>query len=93
MGFPEEKREMLNTVTSNRRVDGKNLELKPSIAFLEIVNRSKNEGCDPERTTPRTLDRIFDNLIALNNQGLLPDLESVAGFQKKDTVPEISVKE
>jgi DNA invertase Pin-like site-specific DNA recombinase len=92
LGFPEERRELLDVVTSNRIVTGKNVELKPSIAFEEIINRSKSLCCDPKRTIPRTWDRILDTLIALNMQGLLPDLTSLSVFHSEHTMPGIATK-
>jgi len=73
-GFPEEKREMLKTISSNRNVKDKKLYLRPSIPFYEIANRFENVGCDPERTIPRTWDRLLDVLAKLNATGQLPDL-------------------
>ena len=50
---PEEKREMVEICTSNRNVRQKQLELKPSLAFLDIVTRPQMTHCDP--TGNRTL--------------------------------------
>ena len=86
MGFPEEKRELVKIVTSNCIVDGKNLDLKPSIAFQEIVNRPENTDCDQQQDIPRTWDRILESLTALNTQGLLPDLSSLSGFKRRGDV-------
>jgi hypothetical protein len=41
LAFPEEKREMLNIVTSNRLVNAKKLGLEPSLAYQSVVNRFK----------------------------------------------------
>jgi site-specific DNA recombinase len=79
----EEKREMLNIFTSNRSVDGKNLDLQPSLPFREIANRLENDRCAPNRATPRTLDRILESLAKLNAAGQLPDLSAVAGSSAK----------
>lgn len=92
MAFPEEKRDLIKTVTSNRIVLGKKLELKPSIPFGVIANRFSFHCGAPERCIPRTWDRILDVLTQLSTQGLLPDLSVVAGFQKQDTKDEISKK-
>lgn len=93
LALPEEKRAIVEIVTSNRRVTGKKLELEPSIPFGEIVNRSENEHCDQRRYTPRTLDRIIDSLAKLNTLGQLPDLTVRPGFENKDSSEETSVKE
>ena len=87
MAFPEEKRQMVEIFTSNGTVDGKNLELKPSIPFLEIANRPENAPCGPQRDIPRMWDNILDHLITLNTEGQLPDLSVIPGFCKeKDTI-------
>ena len=72
--FPDEKREMLSILTSNRVVRSKDVELEPSIAFQPIVARSKSTDCDPSRDRLRTLDAILENLATLNLRGELPDL-------------------
>jgi len=77
LALPEEKREMVNILSSNREVDGKNLYLTPSLAFREIANRSKNSTCTPERDIPRTWDRLLNILTKLNIAGQLPDLSGI----------------
>lgn len=90
--LPEEQREMLNILTSNRLVRGKQLDLEPSIPFREIINQVSSRGCPPERATPRTLEKILDSLTTLSTQGLLPDLSLVPGFARRgDTA--IAVKD
>jgi site-specific DNA recombinase len=93
LAAPVEIREMLNIFTSNRLVNGKNVDLKPSIAFQEIANRPKNETCCLERDIPRTWDRILDVLATLNTQGLLPDLSVIACVQSKNNDSEIVTAE
>jgi hypothetical protein len=83
LAFPEERREMVSIFTSNRLVDGKKINLKPSLPFHDIANRPQFNHCDPEQAIPRTWDKIFDTLTALNTQGLLPDLSSLSGFQHR----------
>jgi site-specific DNA recombinase len=77
--LPEEKREMLQILTSNRRVAGKNLEVEPSQPFQELVNRFKSVTCPPERNIPRTWDRLLTVLARFNVAGQLPDLSQVVG--------------
>lgn len=89
LALPEEKREMVQIFTSNSLVEGKKLDVKPSLPFQEIANRAKIDGCAPEQAIPRTLNRILDTLAALNTQGLLPDLSHIAGFQDKDKATKI----
>jgi len=42
MGIPEEKRNLLKIVTSNREVDAKNVDLKLFLPFNEVANRFQN---------------------------------------------------
>ena len=93
MASPEEKREMLQILTSNRQVTEKNLDLKPSFPFQEIANRFKNSTCAPERAVPRTWDRLLAILSKLNSAGQLPDLPAIFGRREHDTSNEISLKE
>lgn len=78
--LPEERREMVNIVTSNRQVADKKLNLKPSLSFEPIISRFESVSCPPERAVPRTWDRILVILATLNARGQLPDLSAVPGF-------------
>lgn len=80
LALPEEKREMINIVTSNRLVMQKSVDLQPSLAFQAIANRYENFGCAPQRAIPRTWDQILEELAALNTRGELPDLSVISGF-------------
>ena len=62
MGFPEEKRDLLKTITSNREVDGKNVDLRLAIPFNEIANRFQNSDSAPSRDIGRTLDALLPKL-------------------------------
>lgn len=84
LAYPEEKREMVNIVTSNRLVNGKSLGLEPSLAFKSLVNRLENADCAPARAIPRTWDVILEELAALNTRGELPDLSVISGFLHRD---------
>jgi site-specific DNA recombinase len=61
-GFTEEKRDLLKILTSNREVDGKNVELRLAIPFEEVANRYKHSSGVPYRDTPRTLDALLPKL-------------------------------
>jgi DNA invertase Pin-like site-specific DNA recombinase len=84
LAFPEEKREMLNIITSNRSVNAKTLGLEPSLAYQPVVNRFKNSDGAPLRAIPRTWDVILEELAALNTRGELPDLSVIPGFLHHD---------
>ena len=73
----EEKRQLLQFLTSNRTVMGKTLDLKPSIAFEAVQKRTEISNCGPSRDTPRTLDGIVDELMKLSMAGKLPDLSGL----------------
>ena|SRR5262245_35443196 len=62
-GIPEEKRDLLKIVTSNREVDGKNLLLKLSLPFLEVANRFQNTKGAPNRDIPRTWDQLLQKVL------------------------------
>jgi uncharacterized protein YueI len=77
MASPEEKREMVKILTSNRQVNGKNIELKPSIPFEAIEKRFETTTSPPERDIPRIWDRLLDILSKLNAADQLPDLSVI----------------
>jgi hypothetical protein len=81
--LPEEKREMVEIFTSNRLLERKKIDLKPSLAFQDIANRFENPSCDLQQDIPRTWDKIIDTLAGLNSQGLLPDLSLIADVAKR----------
>jgi hypothetical protein len=80
LAVPEERRDMVKIFTSNRLVNEKKVDFKPSLPFQEIVNRPNYDYCDPQQDIPRTWDKIIDSLAALNSEGLLPDLSAISGF-------------
>jgi site-specific DNA recombinase len=61
-GFPDEKRELLQTLTSNRLVHGKTLEFTLSFPFREVANRHKYSHGGPQRYGPRTLMKLLKKL-------------------------------
>ncbi|HHT9126410.1 MAG TPA: recombinase family protein [Candidatus Brocadiia bacterium] len=64
MGITEEKRDLLKTVTSNRLVDGKNIEIALNLPFQEVANRHEIPNGAPYRYRPRTgLNMLFDRLV------------------------------
>lgn len=63
MGLPDEKRDLLKILTSNRLVDGKNVEFELALPFNEVANRFEDSNTPPYRDTPRTLDRLFLKLV------------------------------
>lgn len=49
-------------------------------------------NCASQRDIPRTLDRMLDSLIKLNDAGKLPDLSQLAAVQRNNTSDEESGK-
>lgn len=88
-GLAEEKSDLVKIITSNRQVAGKNLDLKPSLAFQAIAEREKNAYGGVQQDGPRTFDAILKNLATLNTQGLLPDLSRAAGCANQNNEDEL----
>jgi hypothetical protein len=86
IALPEERRDMIKIFTSNRFVNGKNVDFKPSLSFQEIVNRPNFDYCDAQQDIPRTWDKILDNLASLSIQDLLPDLSFIENIGKPKNV-------
>jgi DNA invertase Pin-like site-specific DNA recombinase len=84
MGIPEEKREIVKLVTSNRVVSDKSLYLEPSIAFRELANCLKTTPCGPKRGIPRTWNRLLSILAKLKAAGQLPDLSGIFNYRQED---------
>ena len=57
-GLLEEKREYLETLTSNREMDGGNLIIKLNLPFDLVANRPQVSSGAPQRFKPRSLDAI-----------------------------------
>lgn len=54
-GFPDKKRELVQTLTSNRLVHGKTLDFTLAFPFREVANRHKYSYGGSQRYGPRTL--------------------------------------
>ena len=61
-GNNDEKRELVQNMTSNRLVGGKNLAFAWCSPYRELMNRSKTDQCCPFRDGPRTFEEIFQIL-------------------------------
>jgi hypothetical protein len=68
MAIPEEKREILRSVTSNRAIGPKNVEIQLRSPFLELANRGIVQCGGPDRTVPRTLDGDSDTVASSPSQ-------------------------
>jgi len=63
IALPEEKRDLLKIVTSNRMVKRKQLDILLSIPFRGVAKRSPNSNSTPYRDRPRTLDKMLRKII------------------------------
>lgn len=62
IGTPIEKRDLLEIITSNRVVAGKNVECSLSNPFDQVAKRPQNGNGGPCPVRPRTLDRLLKSL-------------------------------
>jgi hypothetical protein len=53
-GSVDEKRSLIGIVTSNREVDGRNIDFTLAAPFHEVANRPENHGGGPSRDRART---------------------------------------
>jgi DNA invertase Pin-like site-specific DNA recombinase len=58
----EERRHLLEKITSNRVSDCKNVDITLAFPFSEIANRFENQHGGPHRGRPRTLRELFGKL-------------------------------
>jgi hypothetical protein len=72
LGLPEEKRELLEIVTSNRLIQGKRVDFMLSFPFNEVANRFKNSYGAPQRDIPRTWDKLLPQLTNYFQQNPSP---------------------
>lgn len=61
----EERREMVKIITSNLKINEKSLSIKPNFPFELMLNRVKNQDGGAHRDVPRTLFKMFDEIIKL----------------------------
>ena len=68
-GMMDEKREIVENVTSNREVDGKHVVFTLAIAFNAVAERAENPSGGAHRDTPRTCRELLDKLILVFRRG------------------------
>lgn len=61
--IPEEKRDLVMTVTSNRRVVGKNVEITLAEPFRSIAERHNSSNGSPSWDIPRTISHLLVALV------------------------------
>lgn len=65
IGNPDEKRELVDSLTSNRLLRGKLLEITLAFPLQEVADRFKSTDGGPRRDIPRTWDRLIKRLLGL----------------------------
>jgi hypothetical protein len=80
LGLVEEKRDLLDTVTSNRMVSGKTPEIMLALPFDEIANRFERTSGGPSRSIPRTWNALIKRLLEVvpGTQLSVPSLPTAA---------------
>ncbi len=63
--LPYEKRDLIQTVSSNRYAEGKNLTVMLSLPFAEVAKRSQSGGGCTTQTTGLIWDALLDRLPGL----------------------------
>jgi DNA invertase Pin-like site-specific DNA recombinase len=71
-GIPDQKRKLLNSVTSNFNFDGKKLEISMVSPFTEIAQRDNLLFGAPDRTTPRTKRDVFVD-FGIHSESIIRD--------------------
>ena len=62
--LPSEKRDLLQIVTSDRTVTGKNITITLKSPFQEVANRYDSSNGGPRRDRHRTLEQLLSTLVA-----------------------------
>ncbi len=65
VGNVDEKRELVDSLTSNRILNGKLPEITLAFPLQEVANRFQNAGGGPRRDIPRTWTRLLPLLLKL----------------------------
>jgi site-specific DNA recombinase len=65
LGLQEEKRDLLESLTSNRFVSGKTPEIMLALPFHEVANRFESTDGGPRRSIPRTCQALLSRLLPL----------------------------
>lgn len=90
--LPEEKRDLLRIVTSNRRVSEKSVDITLAEPFDQIANRNKITYGAPYRDVPRTLDALLNSLTAWFKANPTVSFEITSTLSDKRTSGEIGFK-
>ncbi|MBI1912111.1 MAG: recombinase family protein [Deltaproteobacteria bacterium] len=82
MGTVEQKRDLLKILTSNRYIEGKNVELQLKNPFVTVAEAQKNQNGGPYRIRPRTemLEKLFEAICEYFKTAptnILPSLKEI----------------
>jgi len=83
-GSVPDKRDLVDTITSNRLLNVKTLEITLSFPFQVVANRFQSADGSPRRDIPRTCNRLLKKLVQLIHEknpelSVQPGLPSPAG--------------
>ena len=84
---PDEKRDLVKIVTSNRQVSRKSVEFTLSVPFNEVANSFQRSNGRPYRDRPRTLDRLVKKLRGWFNENPAPVLGATMCAQDTNSPP------
>lgn len=65
VGNVDEKRDLVDSLTSNRLLNGKSLEISLALPFQEVADRFRNSNGAPRRDVPRTWHALLPRLLSL----------------------------
>jgi site-specific DNA recombinase len=65
IGNVDEKRDLVDSITSNRLLNGKSLEISLASPFQEVADRFQNSHGAPRRDVPRTWRALLPRLLSL----------------------------
>ncbi len=91
--LPEEKRDLLKILTSNRSVTGKNVVVTLKTPFAEVANRYVYSNSSPHRDRPRTLEALLDKLMVWFTANPTAEFEVAAMVPIDDSGATLNQKE
>ena len=93
ISLPAEKRELLQIITSNRMVTGKNLAITLKDPFLDMANRNPLSNSRAYRGKPRTLDALLEQLTDWFTANPTASFEMAAALSHKHSAARTGFKE
>jgi site-specific DNA recombinase len=65
LATPDERRELVSALTSNRYVYGKSVKIKLNLPFDMVANRFDVPSGSPPRSTPRTWEQVINKILTV----------------------------